>query len=562
MSLVAFYADCRHEVLKVTSGYRITLTYNLLLHGDRSRPDGDDGAVTELVEFLREHFSTPAPRYLSGPLADPPSRLVYLLDHEYTPRALHWSRLKGNDSSRVSLLRDAVPKAGCEAILALADVQETHDAYEGGRRGRSRRWYDDYDDADVDDAGSDAYEVHELINSAVTLTRWTGLDGAQLAEAAVVIWPRDRAFVNRAEISPGWALDELAAMASAGDIAAARSAAATLAPVWTGHWTDDALFGKALRAAEAVADVTIATLLLRPFRIASLTSGYASPFARLADGYGQDWMADQLRVWFGDDERGWAHGYSHEVEQWVTDRLPDLCRALPTRAGNSSVAAQQLIDLAWSRIRRSIGSAVAMSPPSYRASQLNGLGKPLAAVMAAASIVTAASTRDLVTAFIRQQDDAVTPLELSALRAAVDVPGSNAVANVGLSVLARDCADRLRARLARPIREADDWSIEAPASTCSCELCGTLDEFLAARDRRTLAWPLAKDGRQHVHSRIDRAELPVTHTTRRQGRPFTLVLAKTDALGTGELQARARDEADLAWIAGSWATASTSGNRR
>ncbi len=41
LSLVAFYADCRHEVLRVKSGYRITLTYNLLLHGDTSRPAGD-----------------------------------------------------------------------------------------------------------------------------------------------------------------------------------------------------------------------------------------------------------------------------------------------------------------------------------------------------------------------------------------------------------------------------------------------------------------------------------------------------------------------------------------
>jgi hypothetical protein len=28
------------------------------------------------------------PRYYGGPAAGPPSRLVYLLDHEYTPRAL------------------------------------------------------------------------------------------------------------------------------------------------------------------------------------------------------------------------------------------------------------------------------------------------------------------------------------------------------------------------------------------------------------------------------------------------------------------------------------------
>ena len=63
LSFVAFYADCRHEVLKVKSGYRITLTYNLLLHGDTSRPEGDDGTAAELADLLREHFSTPVPRY-------------------------------------------------------------------------------------------------------------------------------------------------------------------------------------------------------------------------------------------------------------------------------------------------------------------------------------------------------------------------------------------------------------------------------------------------------------------------------------------------------------------
>ena len=107
LSLVAFYADCRHEVLRVQSGYRITLTYNLLLHGDTSRPEGDDGTVAELADLLREHFSTPVPRYYGGPAADPPNRLVYLLDHEYTPRGLNWRRLKGADASRVALLRTA-----------------------------------------------------------------------------------------------------------------------------------------------------------------------------------------------------------------------------------------------------------------------------------------------------------------------------------------------------------------------------------------------------------------------------------------------------------------------
>ena len=87
---------------------------------------------------------------------------------------------------------------------------------------------------------------------------------------------------------------------------------------------------------------------------------------------------------------------------------------------------------------------------------------------------------------------------------------------------------------------------------CACELCDTLRAFLGDKSRRTFQWPLAKDRRRHVHSRIDAAELPVTHVTRRQGRPYTLVLNKADALFTREQEARARDETDLEWLAAQW----------
>jgi hypothetical protein len=76
--------------------------------------------------------------------------------------------------------------------------------------------------------------------------------------------------------------------------------------------------------------------------------------------------------------------------------------------------------------------------------------------------------------------------------------------------------------------------------------------FLDDKSRRAFEWPLAKQGRQHVHSRIDAAELPVTHQTRRQGRPYTLVLTKTDALFARDQEARIRDETDLEWLAAQW----------
>jgi hypothetical protein len=116
----------------------------------------------------------------------------------------------------------------------------------------------------------------------------------------------------------------------------------------------------------------------------------------------------------------------------------------------------------------------------------------------------------------------------------------------GFDEIARDCARRLDAILARPRREDDDWSIAWTG--CRCELCDTLGAFLCSRSRRTFEWPLAKDGRRHVHTQIDAAGLPVRHQTRRQGRPYTLVLTKTDELFTRARTARHTAETDLAWL--------------
>jgi hypothetical protein len=55
-------------------------------------------------------------------------------------------------------------------------------------------------------------------NYGNTLDRW-------YHRAAVIVWPREQAFANRAETSPSWALDKIAAMASAGDVPGARTAA-------------------------------------------------------------------------------------------------------------------------------------------------------------------------------------------------------------------------------------------------------------------------------------------------------------------------------------------------
>src|SRR5260370_40541405 len=80
-----------------------------------------------------------------------------------------------------------------------------------------------------------------------------------------------------------------------------------------------------------------------------------------------------------------------------------------------------------------------------------------------------------------------------------------------------------------PPRAEDDWSITASVR-CSCKLCTTLTDYLRASDRVRFEWPLAQTQRAHIHDIVDSRELPVRHTTRRTGRPFTLILEKTAAV--------------------------------
>jgi len=68
--------------------------------------------------------------------------------------------------------------------------------------------------------------------------------------------------------------------------------------------------------------------------------------------------------------------------------------------------------------------------------------------LAAAASIGAAGMRAAVSGYIRQAD-AVTALEMSALRTGAELARAGARGDAGFGGLAADCAARLRARLAR-----------------------------------------------------------------------------------------------------------------
>ena len=605
ISLVAFYADCRHEVRPVLSGHRITLTYNLFLHGDPSGRVPDQATVGELARDLGEHFTTGVSQPYRDTMSAPPHRLAFLLDHEYTESSLSWALLKGADAHRASLLRAAAEVAGCEAVLALAEINEIWDAYESESDDYYRRSSRGYRHRDAEPADDEVeYELNDLIDSSIRLTAWTDPDSAAVEgidlvlvdaevcaatpsaeiqpysseyegymgnygntldrwyrRAAVVVWPKNRSFANRAEASPAWAMGDLSAQTRAGDLDSARAAAATLAPFWAvavrSQERAGPLLAKALPTAVGLEDADAALMLLRPFRIEHLRRPHMASFGELTRGYGEEWTGELLRAWLADRQvSGYVPGLSRS--QWLTT-LPELCDALPAKGRPGASTAHQLLELAWVALTTLINPALGSRSHIARERQLDGLGEPLAALIKAAADTDAVDLQDRIVAYGRQHGEALASCVIRALRAAAAVP-TPTKRDDAFEQLATDQITRLRARLAQPTRGADDWSIELSGG-CSCELCGILRSFLADPARRMLEWPLAKDRRSHVHSRIDQAELPVSHLTRRQGSPFTLVLTKTTRLFEREAERRARDQADLDWLLKSSALPASAGQR-
>lgn len=130
ITLMAFYADCRHEVLPVRSGHRVALTIQLIVEGEPVPPDVASNIDTLTAE-IRRYFDTLLPPAGMSPFAlrQPPKprlpdRLVYLLDHQYTRSGLTWRRLKGTDAENAAALREVAARLDCEIDLALADVHE------------------------------------------------------------------------------------------------------------------------------------------------------------------------------------------------------------------------------------------------------------------------------------------------------------------------------------------------------------------------------------------------------------------------------------------------------
>lgn len=166
VSFAAFYADCVHEVRPITDGCRLVIVYNLIRRGAvrPAQPPAYDTEIEQIATLLRHWINDRA-----TPGNDAPAKLIYPLEHVYTPAEIGFAGLKNADSARANVLTAAAEQAQCELHLALVAIDESGAAEYAGAWSRSRRYGEPADDD---------FEAGEVCERTLTLSDWHCPDDA------------------------------------------------------------------------------------------------------------------------------------------------------------------------------------------------------------------------------------------------------------------------------------------------------------------------------------------------------------------------------------------------
>lgn len=576
----AFYADCRHEVLPVAEGWRVVLTFDLVLPAQKATTRAP--VPPALLHALRAHFFPS-----TGPALRP---WVFLLDHEYTERGLHWPLLKGADRPRVAALRDAAEALGLTVLLALAEIHEQWSAsVDGGGRRRGRGDWNDHSDPEPD----------ELIDRDIVLNHWIDADdqvlnrkGLPVSEAdtacfsetdasflvnqeyegymgnygeTLEYWYRRAALVIQtpgAEETGRFVSDFDAALADAlalaqkgrGDTLGSRLQAAHKALEAQRRQRGRALFAAYSKLAAALPDANQALGLMRGFNWIELRSADARALARLSTCRGEAWTAELIDAWTQGTDRwqrpgwqlAWSSGSDRGTAQppWPQPMQPFLEAGIGAGLGHAS------IDRLLSRCHEALvpaDASVASLAPASRSASLAGRLEALRDLAASLHLASHAANATTLLARHMQAHPLVYPLKhLRPLVQALPADGPPAVRALRDAVL-----KALHQALAQPERRADDPTVDDMEWVCRCADCSTVIQWAESAQAQALTLAMPEARRQHVQESLSAAAAPLVCTTQRQGSPHKLVISKSASLHASRQALRRAWESDLAAMASS-----------
>lgn len=587
VGFAAFYADCQHEVLPVTSGCRLVLIYNLVRQGPGLPPeapayDGEQQRIGDLLRRWAKAVNTAAPE--TDPSGYPLDKLVYPLEHAYTPAEIGFARLKNADAAMATVLAAAARSAACELYLALLTIEESGSA-EFAYPSQSSR-YSRY--AHFQGADEDNFEVGEVFERSLTLSDWqapdasrpplaslsfkddelsppdalqdeepdeqtfleaTGNEGASFERsyrrAAFVLWPQ----AGRLQVIVGGGLD--VSLPYLADLAQRWAAGA--------EETGSALWNEARQLATLLMASGEGWRMRRwphrdgPTRITSMLAS----LSQLHDSKGiASFLASVT-----------ANGHYRSDDN---EAIAEACGLLPPGqvaelleailAGNTAYHAEACAELLERvSIRLCAAESSADSSPDAAVREAGVLLEPAAAALLAAlpgdpalaakpeawprpEPVTPALVAKLLAALCRlgmlaMGERAVDHLlawpqtfavDATLLPAALQLNQEAAADWPPARRLKAACLTHLEKRIAEPLAAPADFA-RASHIACRCQHCAELSAFLADPLRQLWLFKAAQTYRSHVEDSIRNHRCDVDCETRRQGSPHGLLCTKNQA---------------------------------
>jgi len=586
LSFFAFYADCRHEVRPITEGYRVVLTYNLVL--DIPRDNGLDRSINfvqqPLFHALEKYFTRDQLQSTPNTARKSPRVLVYLLDHEYTAKNLSWEKLKSVDKHRAQALKSAAKNLDLRIYLGLADIQEIWDCfvdndYYGNYGGRYRHWDDEWDEEDKENDDNDSVELGDLISDDTSIRHWIDQNGKAVDfqalniysdslcwtkatndfkpfeeeyegymgnwgntmdrwyhRAAIILWQKTDHYHVLLEIDPAKTIAEILQLAK---IKSSHSKAVEivrhLLPNWAErhHQFNAPAYFDIMKLALLIDDSELAAALLTPLDSDAICPKTTPILALLNTAYGPQWCISIMQIWFSTETR-----YFNKADSLVR-RLPAIVKKL---VSNTPSKNKRLSDWLLDHQLQAVTKNHLDQKNNSQFAQLQRLSpnriKDITALLSASIITLNQKNYNHIIRFLIANPALYPVLELASIILHFHKDHQHAeLSGWNQRKLFDYVFNTLTVEVNQPLRRPDDWSIR-DKNVCLCSDCETLNHFLQSSDEKVKIWPLAKHRRQHIHKIIDAMELPVTHNTKRVGSPHKLQLRKTNKLFT---QDRARD---------------------
>lgn len=559
----AFYADCVHEVLPVTSGCRLALVYNLIRPGRGAVPKPPDySAEQEAVAALLQRWR----QARAGADEALPEKLVHLLEHAYTPAGLSFEGLKGADAAAAGVLAAAAAQAGCELRAALLTIEETGGAYECGP--------DEFEIVEVDDRvarlsnwqlpdGSAALEPDlPFLDTELSppgsldgmepddeyFQEATGNEGATFertyTRAALVLWPRERrlAVLNQAGLRV--TLPLLASLAGKWAASDGESPLWQQAHELAGHmlrtWprfgdgfgqhhrtsVGELLASLARLADTACIDICI-TMLSDPER--SVSAGDIEPLLQALACLQAEQAAARIENLIAARARGSLAFCAELLERAV---------ALEISPGGLAAAARRLVDSLPSGMPQRAEHFAEREAAVDRGCVVRLFG----ALVSIDEVLANHAAGHLLAWPATYGLDTVVVPALRSLCATEVLRSSTAVQtlrNAGLQ--------HLRSRMAQPLAPPADWA-RSGAIEGRSKACDDFNRFLASPIEQAWSYKAAEFERSQVAAAIRQAGCDVDCRTDRRGRPYTLVCTKNQAGYERRSAQREQDLVDLALL--------------